>query len=273
METNSTPDIYEFFDYLKVKGLATSTIEQYCFQYALFPHHDLNQQSVNHYLTQHTGKVARGFMRNYLDYLNRKDIDLPKQTGRSKKRIMETLSDDDIKLMRSALYHLNTKYGLMFDLTLNGALRREEVINIKPINFDFASWDKDRNKPCKLRIIGKGDKERIVLISSKVMHQFKKYLREKLSDPNQMKEPIFDIGKSRWWQVLKEVSEYMLNKRVRPHMLRHTTANELWESGKFDIIDIKNYLGHADISTTQVYLHPDEKKSLSKFEEHMKEND
>ena len=271
--THTTPTFESFAEYLILKDLAESTVEAYCIYFRIFPHDNFNQESVNQFLLKHTGDTPRGFVRNYLDYLKRRDIDMPKKTGRKKQRLAVIVPESNRAIVREALYNVNTKYGLMFDMTLQGGLRREELTTLELQNFEWDEWGKDTSKPCRVHIIGKGNKERIIVISPKLAMKIKNHFKNDiLTRELRMDERMFGMDRHRWWEILKQASEGMLGKRIRPHELRSTRATQLWESGEFDLLDLQNFLGHADLSTTQIYLHPDKEKSLKKFEKFISEN-
>jgi len=256
-----------FREYLELKGLADNTLNLYTTFYKIFPHLQLNQEIVNQFLLKHAGSVSRGFMRNYLDFLNIKDITFPQKTGSKKKRISHTVSEEEIELLRMGLYQVNKKYGIMLDLTLAGGLRRNELTTLKAKDFEWKRWERDVSKPCRLRIIGKGNKERIIPIPPKLMQIIKVFISNKLKEGLTMNDRLFGMGNHRWWQILKLSSETLLGKRIRPHLLRHTRATNLWESGAFDLLDLQHFLGHESVATTEKYLHPSREKSLKKMED------
>lgn len=255
-------------EHLLLKRLATSTIEQYIIYYCLFPHAQLSQDTVNSFLIKHTGTIPRAFMKNYLEFLGNKDITLLKITGTKKQRVAQVVSKEEIELLQQGLYQVKEKYGIMFELALEGGLRRDELTSIKAKDFEWDNWSRNMSKTCKLHIIGKGNKERIVLVNPELMQKIREFTSDKIQAGKlNMEDKLFGMGNHRWWELLRDSSEILLNKRVKPHSLRHTKATNLWESGKFDINDLKNFLGHQSIATTQIYLHPDIKKTLKKFEE------
>jgi integrase/recombinase XerD len=114
-------------------------------------------------------------------------------------------------------------------------------------------------------VIGKGSKERMVPMGGPAVRTLERYLREV--------RPRLDKGsgagrvylnargtpmrrESVWKLVKKSASRAGIEKRVSPHTLRHTFATHLVEGGA-DLAAIQELLGHADISTTQIYTHVD----------------
>jgi len=116
-----------------------------------------------------------------------------------------------------------------------------------------------------VRVLGKGSKERLVPIGRSALASVAIYLRElrpKLERGegrgtlflNARGRPLSRMGA---WQILrKHVDAAALAKHVSPHTLRHSFATHLLEGGA-DLRAVQEMLGHADISTTQIYTHVD----------------
>jgi len=115
------------------------------------------------------------------------------------------------------------------------------------------------------RLFGKGSKERVVPVGRRALGAVALYVREI--------RPTLDRGKGRGlvflnargtpisrvgaWSVIKRAARAAgLGKRVTPHTLRHTFATHLLEGGA-DLRAVQEMLGHADLSTTQLYTHVD----------------
>lgn len=113
-----------------------------------------------------------------------------------------------------------------------------------------------------LKTIGKGDKERIIPLGKIAIQWLERYLtevREKLAVENE--EHVFvnhhgrQLTRQGIWKNLREiVREAGIQKEVTPHTLRHSFATHLLENGA-DLRIVQELLGHADISTTQIYTH------------------
>jgi integrase/recombinase XerD len=116
-----------------------------------------------------------------------------------------------------------------------------------------------------VRVFGKGSKERIIPVGRRALGQVAMYAREV--------RPALDKGKGKGvlflnargsplsrvgaWGVIKRVARQAgIQKRVTPHTLRHTFATHLLEGGA-DLRAVQEMLGHADLSTTQLYTHID----------------
>ncbi|MFZ2654128.1 MAG: site-specific tyrosine recombinase XerD [Victivallales bacterium] len=123
-----------------------------------------------------------------------------------------------------------------------------------------------------IRVIGKGNKERIVPIGKPAIALISRYISEMRprlmakGDPNEPNVFVSYRGqpldRERIWAVVKEAAKIAgIAKDIHPHTLRHSFASHLLENGA-DLRIIQEMLGHADISTTQIYTHVDQKKLI-----------
>lgn len=116
-----------------------------------------------------------------------------------------------------------------------------------------------------VRVVGKGNKERVVPIGRQVIASVSLYLntaRARLDQGrgggrlllNARGRPLSRVGA--WGIVKAHATRAGIGKRVTPHTLRHTFATHLLEGGA-DLRAVQEMLGHADLSTTQIYTHVD----------------
>ncbi|MCR4340499.1 MAG: site-specific tyrosine recombinase XerD [Gemmatimonadaceae bacterium] len=145
----------------------------------------------------------------------------------------------------------------MLELAYSAGLRVSEWISIgvKDVLFEDGL----------VRVFGKGSKERLVPIGRKAIGALAIYMRElrpKLERGegkgalflNARGKPLSRMGA---WKILRKyVDQAGIKKRVTPHTLRHSFATHLLEGGA-DLRAVQEMLGHADISTTQIYTHVD----------------
>ena len=269
-----------FIAYLSLtKGLMDRSIEQYIYYYKKLDQARISDQDyVNQFIQEwHNNPIVRGMMLNLLEFkkLN-KIIDMPpKKTGSEKKRIIRDVSDQEIHAMRDYLYDKSFKKGLIFDMIYQGALRRSEIPTIRLNSFQWKQWLNNTNKPCHLIILGKRDKERTVLINPETaqkifLHYDEKYdlsIEDNLTNFSNSPSLIFGKISERYvWDVVHKGSKRCLGRDIRTHELRHARATELEKMG-VPIKDIKVYLGHSNLATTEIYLHTSEKESIANISE------
>lgn len=116
-----------------------------------------------------------------------------------------------------------------------------------------------------MRVVGKGSKERLVLIGSKAADALKHYLqksRPQLIHSKSGSEVFLSqhgtaLTTARLWQIVKKIAaDVGIQKNVYPHILRHSFATHLLTHGA-DLRVIQELLGHSSISTTEIYTHVD----------------
>jgi integrase/recombinase XerD len=148
---------------------------------------------------------------------------------------------------------LKIRNRAMLELFYAGALRVSEVVALKleDVKLDMGY----------VLVRGKGDKERIVPIGRSAQDALSAYLREarpalatgKSSPLLYIARGAKKITRQRVWQMVGEASTGA-GRHASPHMLRHSCATHMVENGA-DLRTVQTILGHADISTTQVYTH------------------
>jgi integrase/recombinase XerD len=119
-----------------------------------------------------------------------------------------------------------------------------------------------------IRVIGKGNKTRLVPIGRKACAAIAVYLAQERAGlvTRRSGNEIFlsrygkKLTTQRVWQIVKEIAQLAgLSKNVYPHLMRHSFATHLLSHGA-DLRVIQEMLGHADISTTQIYTHVDQSR-------------
>lgn len=141
---------------------------------------------------------------------------------------------------------------LILLLFYSTGMRLSELMNLKPGQIDFAN--------AQVKVLGKGNKERIIPASAELMEQLKNYLAERpaasvAGSPlfvNEAGKPLHSRTVYGWVNArLKQVTT--IDKKS-PHVLRHSFATHLMNNGA-DINAVKSLLGHSSLAATQVYTH------------------
>lgn len=181
-------------------------------------------------------------------------IDTPKLP----RNLPRTLTEADVELLLSAPDE-QTPLGLrdrtMFEVLYATGLRVSELVSLRvsQVSMDMGV----------VRVMGKGNKERLVPLGEVALDWLRLYLSDGRGVllSGQVSDDLFvthrggGMTRQMFWYLIKKHAKYGgLNKPLSPHTLRHAFATHLLNHGA-DLRVVQMLLGHADISTTQIYTH------------------
>ncbi len=235
-----TPEqIGEFLGWRKKGGVAAATVKLHAVALRIFFRHMLQRGKLSADPTEFLG--------------------IPK----IERYLPETLSAAEVeKLIASAAggTPLELRDRAIVELLYASGLRVSELCGARLENLDLEKGF--------IRVVGKGNKQRLVPVGSGAREAIDRYLR--LGRPELVGKrtggEVFlsvrgrKLTNQRIWQLLVALGKRAgLDKEIHPHMLRHSFATHLLEGGA-DLRIIQEMLGHADISTTQIYTHVDSRQ-------------
>lgn len=282
-----------FIEHLKVeRGLSSNTVEAYC--------NDLC--TLGDYLRDNGiadwSKVCRDDLLDFLDFRRRRGMEaatLARELAAIKvfyrylvnekflnsdpsavmdsPRLWRILPDmlsieETDRLLRAfsdrASEALTVRNRAILEMMYASGLRVSETADLKlgDVNFETGM----------VRVTGKGSKERIVPVASRVLNLLRRYIasaRMELTEKNPMSPYLFvsrtgkRLDRERIWAIIKEATLIAgIDKEIHPHTLRHSFATHLLENGA-DLRAIQEMLGHSDISTTEIYTHVNKNRLLA----------
>lgn len=148
----------------------------------------------------------------------------------------------------------------MIMLFLNCGLRLSELVNI----------DMDKISGDTLRVIGKGNKERIVYLNDACIKALNDYINIRIKEEVKEKDRnalfISKFKERISPRMVQEIVKKYIKKagldenKYSPHKLRHTAATLMYKYGNVDIRALQHILGHESVSTTQIYTHIDDER-------------
>lgn len=227
----------DFFKFLKDAGLASSSASRY--------HSSLK------------GFFSYLYQNKYITENPVEKIPSPKLS----KKLPPVLSINEVDAILSQP-DVKNKLGLrdkaLLELFYACGIRVSELINLKISGLYFREEI--------IRVIGKGSKERLIPIGSSAIKWVTEYLEQSrplLEKKGRSENHLFlnrrgtKLSRMGVWKIVdRYVREAKIDKEVHPHTFRHSFATHLLEGGA-DLRAVQEMLGHADISTTQIYTHID----------------
>jgi integrase/recombinase XerD len=190
-------------------------------------------------------------------------------TPRIERYLPDTLNQPDVERLLDAIGEadpssdkdpLALRNRAILELLYASGLRISELCNARIENIDLDDgW---------IRVTGKGNKTRIVPVGGKAREAITRYLsseRPNLVGPKTGAEIFLSnngkkLTRARVWQLVKQYAKIAgLDTNVYPHLLRHSFATHLLSNGA-DLRVIQELLGHADITTTEIYTHVDQRR-------------
>lgn len=274
--------IDQFLDYLSVeRGLSQNTIRAYRKDLEKFTAYLVSRSvrkiddTTKHDITKYIyflkdgglapGSISRNLAAIKMFYkfllserILKKNVAVTLESPRIMRSLPEVLDADEVTRMleaASARDLLGQRDKAVLELMYATGMRVSEIaaLQTENLNLDVGF----------VRCAGKGGKERIVPVGRKARLALSRYLeksRTKLqSNPRERHLFLSRLGsrisRQSLWKVLKKYSRASgIKKHISPHTLRHSFATHLIEKGA-DLRSVQEMLGHADISTTQIYTH------------------
>lgn len=226
--------VLRFMYSLKDEGKAQSTITRHLSSIRAFHHFLLRESHIKNDPTLHI------------------------EMARQEKKLPKVLSTSEVEALLDASVknpNLNLRNRAMLEVLYATGLRVTELCELKisdaHLHMGF------------VKCVGKGNKERIIPLGRVAIEVLEKYIQE--ARPALMKKKNHDVlfvnhhgnsmSRQGFWKIIKQLAkEANIKKEITPHTLRHSFATHLLENGA-DLRSVQEMLGHADISTTQIYTH------------------
>lgn len=248
----------------KLEGLSPLTISGYKIELRIFakyiqkPVSSITTSDIRAYLGQFdylklsSLSTKLSTLKSFFGWLTDEEVILKNPTRKLKtpkesKRLPDALTLEELEIARESCKTLRQK--AFVELAYASGCRLSELVSLDRSNID---WNRS-----VIRVIGKGDKERIVPISHRAIFHLKKYLKSR----EDLLPAIFITEKRPYRRlsdraVQREVSIVGKNagfaKNLHPHVFRHTLAMNLLNNGA-ELSVVQQILGHSTPNTTQIY--------------------
>jgi len=249
-------DLTSFLEFLKKLDISLDAVEQGHFRaYLLFLKKKKRAAST---ISRNIAALKTFFkflqQERYITENIASDLESPKKD----KKLPKVLSIKEVdKLLAQPKTNsaIGSRDKAMLEVLYATGMRVSELLNLGINNLNLEMG--------YIRCLGKGSKERIIPIGSQAVASLNIYLswgRNKLLK-NLEEQAVFlnqhgrKMTRQGFWKIIKKYAKDAdINNEITPHILRHSFATHLLENGA-DLRAVQEMLGHADISTTQIYTH------------------
>lgn len=244
---------------LKLKGFSENTIKTYVFYNKRFlkfvgkKPEEIDEDDVKNFLAKkidekrstRTLATIRAALKFFYDEVLGKNI-VNFSTPKIERKLPLVLSREEIKKLIFSIK--NKKHRLILMLLYSSGLRLSELVNLKV-------GDLELNEHIGWVRGGKGKRDRLFIISKKLAKMLKEYIKGKGKNDYLFQGRSGKFSKRAVQKIVSNAARKAnIDKKVSPHCLRHSFATHLLESGE-DLRKIQELLGHANLSTTQIYTH------------------
>lgn len=163
--------------------------------------------------------------------------------NRHRTKLPHYLTPKEVDILLGAIR--KDRHRLGFALMSYAGLRVSEMCTLRVENVNLARGF--------LRVVGKGNRERIVPLSSTLQSHIERYL-QKYSHTLSPESLLVGLNRRTWWAAARRYSVRSLGRPIKNHTLRHSFATGLYDGG-VQLERISQLLGHARLDTTMIYAH------------------
>ena len=269
LEISSLIDSYKDF-LIYEKGLSENTVNAYIsdinkvsgqeeyFDIENFLPDTYLMSSNNKNYSGSTKKRIQSSINQFLKYLIDENyianIEINNVSIMSEKKLPHVLSPDEIDQLIDFYNHdlfISSRNKTLIDFMYSTGCRVSELINVEESDIDI--------EEAFVRLEGKGSKQRIVPLGSKVLINIERYLPLRKKDKKNKNNKLFvsksykNLDRTAVFRIIKSTGvKTGIRKKLYPHILRHSAATHMLEGG-CDLRTVQEFLGHSSVSTTQIY--------------------
>lgn len=264
-------EVKSFLVSKSIKGLSKETLQHYYRTLIHFTNNmvkDIKEVKTNdvrlYLLTyEQTRKVSKSTMddkrrilNSFYNWLVREEIILNSPMLRidpikTDKQVRDPLTSVELEQMRNACE--TVRETALLEMLYSTGCRISELVGMNKRDLDFNTG--------RVKVFGKGSKERYCFINAKAELAIKKYIFTRIDDQEALfvatKKPYNRLGKGTIQKEIRNLGKRAgINRGVYPHLIRHTTATHMLNRGA-KLEDVQIVLGHENIGTTQIYAKQD----------------
>jgi site-specific recombinase XerD len=263
----------------KLEGLSTKTLKGYNNELHIFSRFCqkatvlVTTADIRRFLASYDKAVMStigqklSVLKSFFGWLVKEEFLLRDPTAKVKlpkipKRLPKSLSIEELEIVRESCETLRQR--ALIEVMYSTGCRLSEISNIDKEDIDIHNMS--------VRVIGKGDKERVVYLSFKGLFHLKKYLKSRNDDCEALfvteRKPYRRMGNRCIQREIDKIEQKAkIKKKLTPHVLRHTYASLSMDAG-IELTDLQHLMGHSDPATTLIYSSVSEERKQQAFKKY-----
>lgn len=279
LENDMLDKLLMFLAAKKLEGLSKETIKSYRIELNLFDR--FNQKPVSQITTadirrflalkpelkSNSVEKKLSVLKSFFGWMVEEEILLRNPSSKIKapkkeQRLPKGLSIEELEQVRESCVTLRER--ALVEVFYSTGCRLSELISIKKSDIDMQKMN--------LKVVGKGNKERVVYLSFKAIYHLNKYLDSRTDNCNALfitlRKPYTNVKNRAIQREIDKIEQRAeIKKKLTPHVMRHTYATLSMEAG-IELTDLQHLLGHSNPGTTLIYGHVSEERKQQAYKKY-----
>lgn len=277
LQNDLSDNIRLFISSKRIEGLSDITLGGYAQELALFndfiqrPTVNVSTSDIRRYiasndaLKQSTNSKKLSVLKSFFAWLVDEEVITRNPTSKIRtlkqsKRLPKALTSGELEAVRDGCISLRER--ALVEVLYSTGCRLSEIINVKTDDVDWTTGS--------TKVIGKGDKERVVYLNAKAQYHLRKYLEEKRHNEDYceylfttQRRPYRQLRNKSVQDIVEKIGKRAgLSTKLHPHKFRHTMATLAIDKG-IELGDLQQLLGHSSSNTTLRYVTVSEERKHS----------
>lgn len=277
LQNDLSDNIRLFISSKRIEGLSDITLGGYAQELALFndfiqrPTVNVSTSDIRRYiasndaLKQSTNSKKLSVLKSFFAWLVDEEVITRNPTSKIRtlkqsKRLPKALTSGELEAVRDGCISLRER--ALVEVLYSTGCRLSEIINVKTDDVDWTTGS--------TKVIGKGDKERVVYLNAKAQYHLRKYLEERRYNEDYceylfttQRRPYRQLRNKSVQDIVEKIGKRAgLSTKLHPHKFRHTMATLAIDKG-IELGDLQQLLGHSSSNTTLRYVTVSEERKHS----------
>jgi site-specific recombinase XerD len=263
----------------KIEGLSSKTLKGYKIELKLFtdfckkPAALVNAADIRGFLASfESAKMSTlgqklSVLKSFFSWMVKEEILLRDPTAKvnppkKPKRLPKGLTIEELEIVRESCKTLRQR--AILEVMYSTGCRLSEIAGMDRDDINIQSMS--------LKVIGKGNKERVVYLSFKALFHLKKYLKSRMDECEALfvteRQPYRRMGNRAIQREIDKIEHIaQISKKLTPHVMRHTFATLSMDAG-IELADLQQLLGHSNPGTTLIYANVSEERKQQAFKKY-----